>query len=370
MKKLGKYIIPAAIWLFVTVYIVWAVHLTRSAYSGTVVERIDVKIVDSTADRRLVTGGMVRDWITRSGIEIKDRTVNEINLQGIERVVANNGFVGKVSAYTAADGVLRIEVGQRRPLFRLLTDGYDRYVTPDGFVFGTPASSAIYVPVVTGNYKPQFPAGYQGYMQDYCEQLISGEGGIQYKIRDLREQKEKLAAANVAIAKEIKTLEDEKPRISIFNGSERKEFKQQKIAQKDKEIAAKKSELRRNAAETARLNNLIAAEQESIKKTREKYEDFLKLLNFVEHLEDDGFWQSEIVQIIAERRSDGVLELKLVPRSGSFIIEFGDIANVDAKLDKLMTFYREGFRNLGWNEFSVVSVAYKGQVVCRKRTAR
>lgn len=367
MKKLRKYLLPAAIWIFVIVYVVWAVHLTKSGYARTTIERIDVEIVDSTADRRLVTDRMVREWIARSGIKVREQPLKEINLQAIEDAVANNGFVGEVSAYTAADGVLRIEVGQRTPVFRLLTDGYDRYVTADGFVFGTPASSAIYVPVVTGSYKPQFPAGYQGYTADYCNSLIEGENGIQYKIKDLRDQKAKLAEENTRLKEEIKAIEEDIPKTSLLDSDEKRDRKKRRAEELNKEIRQKEAAIRRNTAETNRINGRIAAEQETIKKTREKYEDFLKLLNFVERLESDGFWQSEIVQIVAERGSRGALQLHLVPRSGSFVIDFGELANVDAKLRKLTKFYRDGLRNVGWDEFSVVSVAYKGQVVCKKR---
>lgn len=40
-----------------------------------------------------------------------------------------------MSAYVSYDGVLRVEVTQRRPALRLRVDGYDSYVTADGFVF-------------------------------------------------------------------------------------------------------------------------------------------------------------------------------------------------------------------------------------------
>ena len=366
--KLKKNILPAAIWVLVAVYVVWALALTGRGYAGTTVDRIDIEIVDSSADRRLVTGPMVRQWIDRSGIEIVGKPLRSVDLQGIERVVANNGFVGKVAAYTSTDGVLRIEVRQRTPLLRLLTDGYDRYVTADGFVFGTPASSAIYVPVITGSYRPQFPSEFDGDSRAYCNSLIDdSEKGIRRTIKDLRTRKDELAGERAKIQSRIDAWKKVNTRPGRFDGRIKSEWKQQKEAEKQREIKLKEDSLRRHAAEIERLNVRIAAEQESIKKTREKYEDFRKLLNFVERLEDDSFWQSEIVQIIADRSASGTLVLHLVPRSGSFVIEFGEIANVDAKFDKLMKFYRDGLKNLGWDEFSVVSVAYKGQVVCRKR---
>lgn len=352
-ERVKRYWLPSAIWAAVVVYVIWAVCVTRSSYSETTVDRIIVEIVDSTADRRLVTGAMVREWIAGSGIAVEGEPVDAVDLQGIERTVADNGFVGKVSAYTSADGVLRIEVRQRTPLLRLLTDGYNRYVTADGFVFSTPASSAIYVPVVTGSFRPQFGVGFEGSSRSWCDSLIEGSRGIVRTIGDLRESRRRLIIQNSDINDRIKKLETD---IRKHGDNEDRE-----------RLRRKQDSVRRNRVEIARIESRIETERRNIKKTREEYEDFRKLLNFVERLEDDDFWQSEIVQIVADRRPSGVLELQLVPRSGSFVIEFGEIADVEAKLDKMMKFYRKGLNNIGWDEYSVVSVAYSGQVVCKRR---
>lgn len=348
-----RYWLPSAVWVAVVTYVVWAVCVSRTSYSETTVSRIDVEIVDSTADRRLVTGSMVRDWIAKSGIAVNGMPVEEVDLQGIERAVADNGFVGKVSAYTSADGVLRIEVRQRTPLLRLLTDGYNRYVTADGFVFSTPASSAIYVPVVTGSFRPQFGVGFEGSSRSWCDSLIEGSQGIVKNIGRLRENRSRIVIQNTEINERIKDLERD---IRKYGDSEDRA-----------RLRRKQDSVRRNRMDMARIDEQIDNERRRIKKTREEYEDFRKLLTFVERLESDDFWRSEIVQIIADRRPSGTLELQFVPRSGSFIIEFGEIADVDMKLDKMMKFYRDGLNNRGWDEYSVVSVAYRGQVVCRKR---
>ena len=57
----------------------------------------------------------------------------------------------------------------------------------------------------------------------------------------------------------------------------------------------------------------------------------------------------------------------MVPRVGRHLLEIGSADNVGEKLDRLMHFYRKGLDEIGWNKYSVISVAYDGQVVCRKR---
>lgn len=355
MGKFGDNIkrlwLPVLIWAAVVTYVIWAASISRKAYSETMVERMVVKIMDSTASRRLVTEGMVREWVKRGSIPVIGKAVDDVDLQGIERMIAENGFVGKVTAYTAADGVLRIEVWQRTPQLRLLVSGYNRYVTTDGFVFGTPASSAIYVPVVTGNFRPQFPPSFEGDSRSWCDSLIEGSNGIVERIGRLREEKRRIALQNDAI--------DE--RIADIRGSRHKE------AGDRERIARKQDSIARNRKAIAGIDKRIGEERNNIKKTREEYEDFLKLLNFVGELEDDDFWQSEIVQIEVNRLPSGALDVWLIPRSGSFVIEFGDLSAAGDKLEKILKFYRDGLNNRGWDEYSVVSVAYKGQVVCKRR---
>ena len=92
----------------------------------------------------------------------------------------------------------------------------------------------------------------------------------------------------------------------------------------------------------------------------------MKLINFVEWLEEDSFWQAEIVQIVAKTMPSGDLELDLIPRSGNYTIQFGRIEKVEQKLDKLLRFYEEGLNNRGWDCYSIINVKYDGQVVCSK----
>ena len=89
----------------------------------------------------------------------------------------------------------------------------------------------------------------------------------------------------------------------------------------------------------------------------------------MKYIEKDSFWSAEIVQIVASTMSSGDLQLQLIPRTGSYTIDFGQVGDVKQtkeKLDRLYAFYQKGLTHLGWETFSTISVRYKGQVVCRK----
>jgi hypothetical protein len=96
------------------------------------------------------------------------------------------------------------------------------------------------------------------------------------------------------------------------------------------------------------------------------YEDFMKLLTFVESVENDDFWRSEVVQIAAHTTPSGALEVELTPRSGRFTILFGRLEEVERKFGKLERFYRRGLPSIGWNEYRTIDIRYNDQVVCKK----
>ncbi len=97
------------------------------------------------------------------------------------------------------------------------------------------------------------------------------------------------------------------------------------------------------------------------------YEDFLKLLTFVKFVEEDDFWRSEVVQIIAQTTSSGALEVDLVPRSGSCTIRFGRLEDTERKFAKLMRFYRSGLTRVGWDAYRTIDIRFGDQVICSKQ---
>ena len=368
MNFFKRYLLPALIWLSVAAYIAVAARITHARLAESVVGSVDIDIVDSTADRRLVTNAMVREWIHKSGISTIGVPLRDVNCSDIEDLITRNGFVSKAVVYTASNGRLYIKVGQRQPALRLLTAGYDRYCTERGFIFGTPAASTVYVPVLTGGYVPPFPANYEGRARTYTDSIIYGHKGIAAHIAELQKERIALRKSVAAKYKEI----DEQPKIYKFkrhlleSADIRAKRKEALDKQKKEAVAALESEIRTLYRKIDDTDRYISDQRAQIKKAEKKYEDFVKLINFVRKIEEDSFWRSEIVQITVDTTPAGAMNIALVPRSGSFVIEFGELENVDSKLDKLLRFYREGLKNIGWDLYATVNVAYDNQVVCRK----
>ncbi len=365
--KFGKYLLLTLVWVIVVGYVICSATMLGVHRAEQVVKSVDIEVTDSTANGHLVSSRQVREWLLHSGISTIGTPIESVNLSGIEEIVSNNGFVDRVDAYISFDGVLHIEVSQRRPMLRLLIDGYDTYVTESGFVFRSPAASALYVPVVTGGYRPPFPPNYEGFLLDHMALRLKESDK---KIVDIEKDKNPLYELEDSLKntkKEILKRYRKDVKRGWFEDDDNYEAKVKRLrGERDERFRRIDGHIRYNAKRIAAVTARVDAEYREQKKLEKRYEDFLKLINFVSWLEEDSFWSAEIVQIVAKTMPSGALELELVPRSGDYTILFGRIENVEERLKKLLHFYEEGLNNMGWDKYSTINIKYDGQVVCSK----
>ena len=373
MKRFLSIAGTVLLWLLVVAFALFFNARARQHYAQATITRMDVVLTDSLQDEVLVKSKTVEDWIAHSKIPTVGTIIGQVDLAGIEQTIRRNGFIERVSAHAAYDGVLRIEVSQRQPLLRMAVEGYDCYVTAEGFTFPTPRLSSVYAPVVTGDYIPPVPAQYVGRVEDYILSLLAE---ADEQIEALQHQKVPLFEREREINDSLRGVR--KIRIEKRFWKElRLNFQPSYQATYDLDVQrtrAYKADLRRKYRYKLRMNTKaieqISAKQEVVrenqKKLMKRYEDFNKLINFVKYIESSSFWRAEIVQIIASTMSSGELKLELVARTGSHRILFGTADNVEQKLDRLLSFYDKGLTNIGWEEFRTISVEYEGQVVCRK----
>lgn len=81
-------------------------------------------------------------------------------------------------------------------------------------------------------------------------------------------------------------------------------------------------------------------------------------------IEADTFLRAQIVQVYVTPEK----QFQLIPRVGDHVINLGDISDLDAKLDKLLTFYFDGLNHTGsWTDYSFIDLQYKNQIVCTKK---
>lgn len=345
-RKIGQIALVIAIWGVITTYVVYSALLVHKHKQEQNVERLAIEIVDSTASGQLITSQRVREMLMYKPIPTIGVNVNMVDHWAIKELICNEGFVDNVSVYTSYNGTLHISISQRTPLLRLRVDGYDSYITADGYIFNSPEHGALHAPVVSGNYRPVFKAGYEGSLKDLFV--------------DVQTQADSLA--RVVMAKKMPILERQE-----WLQQRRKDVRDSAIEQK-----SERKRLYRNIDGHLRdCKNALAAidaERDAVYSkaahTKRRFEDFKALLGFVGQLSADRFWRSEIVQIVATTTADDRITLTLIPRSGNHRIEFGWVEDCDQKLHKLRLFYDKIAITSGWESFKSVNLNYADKIVC------
>ena len=87
------------------------------------------------------------------------------------------------------------------------------------------------------------------------------------------------------------------------------------------------------------------------------------IFQLVSYINNDNFWSAQIDQIFV----DGQDEIDLIPRVGSHIVHLGTAENFEGKLRNLEVFYEKVLPDVGWNKYSNINLAFKDQIVCRRR---
>lgn len=366
MPKLLKYSLLALLWSGVAVYILWSAIASGRERAARTVSRIVIEVADSSEHGYLVSAPKVRQWLRQSGIATLGTRVDEVDLQGLENMIVRNGFVDKAKAYINYDAELHLRISQHSPVVRLLTDGMNGYATAEGYVFPAPRAASLYLPVVTGSYQPPFPSDYSG---DLRRHIDREKEKIGERIIQLEKQKELVYKDERRNRRNMDSVRRERVNRRWWRLESSESFEKRIEELRDKKQNYRRYYQYRTQLLRTRTEQLSRQQEQGIvkqKKLEKSYKDFMNLLTFVQFLEEDDFWRSEVVQIIAHTTVSGALEIDLVPRSGRYTILFGRIEQVEEKFDKLLYFYRRGLNNIGWDEYRTINVKYNSQVVCRK----
>lgn len=83
----------------------------------------------------------------------------------------------------------------------------------------------------------------------------------------------------------------------------------------------------------------------------------------VQRLNADLFFAPMIQQIVMDASG----EFTLIPILGDQKIRIGTLDDLDEKLERLKTFYKEAMPYEGWKTYRSISVKYKNQIVCKKK---
>jgi cell division protein FtsQ len=88
-----------------------------------------------------------------------------------------------------------------------------------------------------------------------------------------------------------------------------------------------------------------------------------ELLRIVGIFRNNAFWTAQMEQLYVKSNGDYVL----VPRIGDHLILLGPPERIEEKLRNLKALYKSGLSPREWNNYQVINLKYKDQILCSKK---
>jgi cell division protein FtsQ len=88
--------------------------------------------------------------------------------------------------------------------------------------------------------------------------------------------------------------------------------------------------------------------------------DIHRLASFIQR---DPFWNAQIQQLYVNENLDYVL----IPRVGNYEIHIGKMTDIETKFNHLNAFYEQSLSQGDWNQYRIINLKYKDQIVCNKK---
>ncbi|MBQ5802623.1 MAG: hypothetical protein IIW25_00145 [Bacteroidales bacterium] len=175
LKKVLAYIGWSLLVVALGAYFFFAAKLRREAKEKEVCRSITVTLLDS-AQNRFVSKNEVVDIIEDFIGEPIGKKIEEINLANIELLLNKRSAIKESQASISRNGVLAIDITQRKPLLRIHTQNGGFYVDETGYIFPLVESFSSYVPIVTGHIPLDIDPSHRGNVEDgagsWIEQLV------------------------------------------------------------------------------------------------------------------------------------------------------------------------------------------------------
>ncbi len=154
--KLLKQILLSVLLLLVAAYLVVAVTTFNRKQHAVVCRQVELVLKDSLYGG-LVTQTELLSMLEKEGIRPVGEELDLIPTQKVERILLENPLIQQVECYKTPGGTLRVEVTQRTPILRVMSDGGDNYyIDNHGTVMPANAKSTAHLVVATGSIEKSF----------------------------------------------------------------------------------------------------------------------------------------------------------------------------------------------------------------------
>lgn len=149
-KKILTYFGYSLLFASIAAYLFFSTVLTKEKQEKQVCKSIKVSILDS-ADNRFVTKDEIVELLKAEGITQNESKLKHINQYFLECKLNNRNAIKRTEVSYTREGVLRVDIRQRRPILRIETANGGFYMDETAYFFPLVRTFTSYVPVVSGN---------------------------------------------------------------------------------------------------------------------------------------------------------------------------------------------------------------------------
>jgi len=152
----------------VCAYFVFSTIITRNKQRNETCKEIKVIIRDS-AQIKFISSQEIVGLIAENGITAGESRLRHINNNQLELMLNKKTAVKNSEVSYTRDGVLRVDISQRKPILRLETINGGFYMDETSYIFPLVNSYAPFVPIVSGEIPLTILPGYHGIVKDNIE---------------------------------------------------------------------------------------------------------------------------------------------------------------------------------------------------------
>ena len=161
MNRTLKYILLATGAAVIAVCICCSFMAGRQLRSTYTCQGLEVTIKDSL-ENSFVSAADVKAYLDREYGIYNGIPLDSLDMIRIESIVDGRSAVKKSQAYVTRDGILHIDVTQRKPVVRFQKAGGGFYADKEGYIFPLQKSYASHVQIIDGNIPLAANSGYKG----------------------------------------------------------------------------------------------------------------------------------------------------------------------------------------------------------------
>lgn len=168
MKK-ALYISTLAL---IATYLVGVSIFYYSNRSKMLCRGVEIQIADS-AQLRFITPAIARQWIDQFTGGVVAKPLTEIDINAIENHLTTQEYTSQANIFTTIDGTIHIQINQRKPLLRVLTEnGYNFYVDSLAHILQPVKHFSYPTSIISGLIEFDFDKKYFGQIEKNDKEFI------------------------------------------------------------------------------------------------------------------------------------------------------------------------------------------------------